>query len=286
MTPFVVHCRSHAALVAVLLLSGAACTEKSTPRLLPDSTAGATTSAQRSPSNAASPPAAAPRSDTTRAKQPRTTAAKPSTPARASGNAPARHIEFGGVDFTGVGYDRGDQRAPVIMIDLSDFACPYCGEFAHDVFPTIDREYVQTGKVLFKYIPFVAGSFRHATEATRAAECTADQGQFWQMMERLYVTQTEWKNGNVADAQMAALAGTLPIDSAKFAACYASRRTDARTARATAVANDIGVRVTPSFLVDGHPVQGALPVAEFRKLIETALLVESARKPAPVGTPR
>ncbi|CAN5786729.1 hypothetical protein BH11GEM2_BH11GEM2_41390 [soil metagenome] len=190
------------------------------------------------------------------------------------------------MDFTVVGYDRGDQRAPVIMIDLSDFACPYCGEFAHDVFPTIDREYVQTGKVLFKYIPFVAGSFRHATEATRAAECTADQGQFWQMMERLYVTQAEWKNGNVADAQMAALAGTLPIDSAKFAACYASRRTDARTARATAVANDIGVRVTPSFLVDGHPVQGALPVAEFRKLIETALLVESARKPTPGGAPR
>ena len=200
--------------------------------------------------------------------------------------APPRRIVFGGVDFTGVGYDCGNPAARVVVIDLSDFACPYCGEFAHDVFPTIDAEYIKTGKVLFKYIPFVAGSFRHAVEATRAAECSADQGQFWVMMERLYITQAEWKSGNVADAQMAALAGTLPIDSTKFASCYASHRTDERTARATAVANDIGVRVTPSFLVDGHPVQGALPVAEFRKLIETALLVESSRKAGPRGTLR
>jgi protein-disulfide isomerase len=203
--------------------------------------------------------------------------AKAVIPPRDAKGAAPRHIEFGGVDFTGIGYDRGSASAPVVVIDLSDFACPYCGEFAHDVFPTIDREYVQTGKVLFKYIPFVAGSFRHATEATRAAECSADQGQFWLMMERLYITQAEWKSGNVADAQMAALAGTLPMDSVKFAACYASRRTDTRTARATAVADGIGVRVTPSFLVDGHPVQGALPLAEFRKVIETALLVESSR---------
>ena len=212
------------------------------------------------------------------AATPRNAGAKlPAGPGAAT-HARARRIEFGGVDFTGVGYDRGNANAPVVVIDLSDFACPYCGEFAHDVFPTIDRDYVQTGKVLFKYIPFVAGSFRHATEATRAAECSADQGQFWVMMERLYITQAEWKSGNVADAQMAALAGTMPLDSVKFASCYASRRTDARTARATAVADEIGVRVTPSFLVDGHPVQGALPLAEFRKQIETALLVASTRK--------
>ncbi len=200
--------------------------------------------------------------------------------------AAVRNIVFGGVDFTGIGYDRGKSLAPVVMIDLSDFACPYCGEFARDVYPTIDREYVQTGKVLFKYIPFVAGSFRHATEATRAAECAGEQGQFWVMMDRLYVTQAEWKSGNVADQQMAALAGTTPVDTVKFAACYADRHTDARTARATAVANEIGVRVTPSFLIDGHPVQGALPLAEFRRLIETALLVESSRKDARRGAPR
>jgi protein-disulfide isomerase len=268
----------HSFPVLAMLVSIGACSE-STPKAVPISRTAATgQSVVETP--APSTPATS-NSDTSRTIVPADAGSKTSAPVRAPVTARPRHIEFGGVDFTGIGYDRGDQRAPVVVIDLSDFACPYCGEFAHDVFPTIDREYVQTGKVLFKYIPFVAGSFRHAVEATRAAECTAEQGQFWLMMERLYVTQAEWKNGNVVDAQMAALAGTLPVDSVKFAACYASRRTETRTARATGVANDIGVRVTPSFLVDGHPVQGALPLAEFKKLIETALLVESSRKVAP-----
>ena len=272
--------RFRAAISGVTILALGACRE-STPKPAPDSTAASAGPQQVAPSTAAST-SGLPRGAADTTAPPPTAvgsaSGKQATPGRRSANAPVRRIEFGGVDFTGIGYDRGNPAAPVVVIDLSDFACPYCGEFAHDVFPTIDRDYVKTGKVLFKYIPFVAGSFRHATEATRAAECTADQGQFWLMMERLYVTQAEWKSGNVADAQMAALASTLPIDSVKFASCYASKRTDARTARATAVANDIGVRVTPSFLVDGHPVQGALPIAEFRKLIETALLVESTRQ--------
>ena len=278
MPSFVAPRRSCARPIAALLLSVVACSE-STPKS--ESTSRTAVAAQSTEETAAASTPATASSDTTRATMRADTVAKTSTPVRTPTTVRARHIEFGGVDFTGVGYDRGNPAAPVVMIDLSDFACPYCGEFAHDVFPSIDRDYVKTGKVLFKYIPFVAGSFRHATEATRAAECTADQGQFWLMMERLYVTQAEWKNGNVADAQMAALASTLPVDSVKFAVCYASHRTDARTARATDVANNIGVRVTPSFLVDGHPVQGALPLAEFKKLIETALLVESSRKSAP-----
>ena len=188
-----------------------------------------------------------------------------------------RRIMFGYMDFTGVGHDRGKPTAPVVVIELSDFACPYCGEFARNVYPAIDREYVQTGKVLFKYIPFIAGSFPHAAEATRAAECAAEQGQFWPMVDHVYATQAEWKGSHSADEELATMAGTLPIDSAKYATCYADRHTDARTALATAIAGDIGVRVTPSFLVDGHPVQGALPLAEFRKQIETALLIKSAR---------
>ncbi|MDQ2666889.1 MAG: thioredoxin domain-containing protein [Gemmatimonadota bacterium] len=284
MTGFVPsHRRLVHACTALLLVCGAC--RDTPPRAIADSAVAREAAAHSAPPAVAArdssvsptPAPAAKRGDTT-SRSSRATTPVP--------RAAVRNIVFGGVDFTGIGYDRGKSLAPVVMIDLSDFACPYCGEFARDVYPTIDREYVQTGKVLFKYIPFVAGSFRHATEATRAAECAGEQGQFWVMMDRLYVTQAEWKSGNVADQQMAALAGTTPVDTVKFAACYADRHTDARTARATAVANEIGVRVTPSFLIDGHPVQGALPLAEFRRLIETALLVESSRKDARRGAPR
>lgn len=189
-----------------------------------------------------------------------------------------RRLAFNDVDITDVGYDRGDPRAPVVVVDLSDFGCPYCGEFARETYPVIERDYVRTGKVYFKYVPFIAGAFPHAREATRGAECAADQGRFWEMFDRIYATQAEWRRGNAVDAQMAALAGTVPIDTARFAACYAEHRTDQRTARATDLANQLGVRVTPSFLVNDRPVQGALATAEFRRVIDAALLVAGMRR--------
>ena len=61
------------------------------------------------------------------------------------------------------------------------------------------------------------------------------------------------------------------------AARLASVPSDARTARLTSVAHDSGVRVTPSGLVTDRPVPGALPLADFRKVIEAALLVTQVK---------
>ena len=192
--------------------------------------------------------------------------------------ATPRRVVIEGVDMTGVGYDRGDPAAPVVVVDLSDFACPYCGEFARETYPSLEAEYVTKGRVFFKYVPFVAGTFPHSREATRAAECAAEQGKFWTMFDRIYATQADWRRGNTADAQMAALAAAVGADSARFATCYQDHHTDARTARATDAANGIGVRVTPSFIVNGRPIQGALPWAEFRTVIEAALMVTQIKR--------
>ena len=165
-----------------------------------------------------------------------------------------------------------------MLIDLSDFACPYCGEFSRETYPTIERDYVNTGKVFFKYVPFVVGSFPHSREATRATECAADQEGFWPMMKLVYEAQGEWRKSGDPYALLNGMASAAGLDTARFGVCYASRQTDARTTRASNVASDLGVRVTPSFLVNGRPIQGALPLADFRKVIEAALLVSRMPK--------
>lgn len=202
----------------------------------------------------------------------RTDAAKPLTPGK------PRRVMLGGVDLTGVGYDRGSVTAPVVMIDLSDFACPYCGEFSLITYPAIEREYVKTGKVFFKYVPFVVGSFPHSAEATRVVECAAEQGAFWPMVTRVYEGQGQWRKGGDAYAVLSGIAGAAGLDTARIGSCYASRRTDVRTARASGIASDLGVRVTPSFIVNERPVQGALPIEEFRKVIDAALMVSHLNK--------
>ena len=189
-----------------------------------------------------------------------------------------RRVMLGGVDLTGVGYDRGSPTAPVVMIDLSDFACPYCGEFSLTTYPAIEREYVKTGKVFFKYVPFVVGSFPHSAEATRVVECAAEQGAFWPMVTHVYAGQGQWRRSGDAYAVLSGIAGAAGLDTARIGSCYASGRTDVRTAKASGIASDLGVRVTPSFIVNERPVQGALPIEEFRKVIDAALMVSHLDK--------
>ena len=186
------------------------------------------------------------------------------TPAR-------RTVAIADTDITAIGYDRGEPSAPVAVVDFSDFGCPYCGEFEREVLPAIERDYIATGKVYFKYVPFVAGMFPNSIQATRAAECAADEGQFWQMHDRLYASQTQWKKSLAPFQLFQRDAEALRLDGQRFSACYVGQQSDRRTERATAVANRVGVRVTPSFVVNGHPVEGALPLPQFRKVLDDAL---------------
>jgi protein-disulfide isomerase len=185
--------------------------------------------------------------------------------------AGARRVVLGDVDLTGVGYDAGSVNAPVVMIDFSDFGCPFCAQFTRETYPVIEREYIRTGKVFFKYVPFIVGMFPHSEEATRAVECAGEQGRFWPMADQVYDAQREWKGSSDPRPSLMRAAAAAGADAAKLSACYADGHTDARTRHATDVADRLGVRVTPSFVIDGRPVEGALPLPEFRKVIEAAL---------------
>jgi protein-disulfide isomerase len=223
--------------------------------------------------NAASPAAGSSASATTEAR-PR---AVPSVASPAAAPAAQRRVVLGDVDLTGIGHDRGSPSAPVVMIEFSDFGCPFCAQFTRETFPVIERDYIRTGKVFFKYVPFVVGMFPHAAEASRAVECAGEQGRFWETADEVYAAQREWKQAADPRATLAAAARSAGADVATYSRCYDDRQTDSRTKRATDVANSLGVRVTPSFVIDGRPVEGALPVAEFRKLIDAAL-ASGARK--------
>lgn len=189
-----------------------------------------------------------------------------------------RRVEVGGVDLTGLGYDVGNPAAPVVLVNFSDFGCPYCGSFARETYPAIEREYVRTGKVFFKYVPFALGMFPNGAEAARAAECAADAGRFWPMHDSLYANQPEWKKARAPVGIFQRYAAGLGLERRHFAACYADREVHTRTRRNNEAAEALGIRVTPSFLVNDRPIEGALPIADFRRVIDAALLLEEARR--------
>lgn len=194
--------------------------------------------------------------------------ASASPPRESERPTPTPHrVYLHGIDLTGIGYDEGDPRAPVVIINFSDFGCPYCGTYARETHPAIAREFIATGKVFYKYVPFVMGMFPNGDKAARAAECAADQGNFAAMHDRLYAGQGAWKRDASPERMFAQAAAAIGLDRPRFEACLADRHTDARTARATDVAQRLAIRATPSFFIDGELVEGALPLDMFRQVL-------------------
>jgi len=85
---------------------------------------------------------------------------------------------------------KGNSNAKVIVVEFSDFECPYCGRFFSQTLPSLQKEYIDTGKVLFAYKQFPLTSIHaNAQKAAEASLCAADEGKFWEYHDRLFKSQ-------------------------------------------------------------------------------------------------
>lgn len=167
----------------------------------------------------------------------------------------------------------GDAGGPkVTVVEFSDFGCPYCGAFERETFPVLRREYVETGRVRWRFVPFVLGMFPNGEEAMRAATCVAEQGDeaFWKMHDVLFEKQDVWKASRDPDQMFRSYAVVSGADGDAFSACFDDARSADRVTAANALAHEGGVRSTPTFFVGRQMIQGALPVEEFRKVLDAA----------------
>ena len=87
---------------------------------------------------------------------------------------------------------RGTAGAKVIIVEYSDFQCPYC-ERAYPTVQQILKEYEGNVLVAYKHLPLVS-IHQYAQKAAEAAECAKDQGKFWEFHDKLFETQSDWAN--------------------------------------------------------------------------------------------
>ncbi len=184
--------------------------------------------------------------------------------ASALGTAAARAQTL---DVTGTGYDRGSANAPVFIVEFGDFGCSACAKFHRDTFAALNQEFIATGKVRWKFVPFVMGSFPNSGAAARAAICAGDQDAFWSMHDLLYDRQPEWNKLSNPRAQMETFARQLNLDPAKFHACYTKDSPRERVGHNNQLANTLQVRATPTFFVNGRRAVGALPIDMWRRIV-------------------
>ncbi len=171
---------------------------------------------------------------------------------------------------------RGDKSAPVTLVEITDYQCPFCGRHARETLPEIEKEYVDTGKVKYYVIDLPLESLhRDAFKAATAVRCANEQGKFWEMHNQLFANQKKLSDW---DARAAAVG----LDTAKFDACLESGKYDQDVRKDIGLTQAASVSGTPGFyFADTQPgsskvttvkfVGGAQPFPAFKSQLDTLL---------------
>lgn len=164
---------------------------------------------------------------------------------------------------------KGDAKAPVTIVEFSDYQCPFCTRF-YQTEKQIDEQYVKTGKVKFVYRDFPLSFHQNAQKAAEAAECAGEQGKYWEMHDKLFDnSQADGTGLNTADLKKYAV--DLSLDTTKFNTCL---DTGAMAKEVQKDFNDgqaAGIQGTPGFFVNGVPISGAQPFSAFQQVIDAQL---------------
>ena len=170
-------------------------------------------------------------------------------------------------ELDGMGFDRGDPNAPLLVVEFADFGCSACTQFARETFPVIDEQLIRTGRVRWKFIPFELGAFKRSKEATVAALCAAEQSAFWQFHDSLFANGGQWKHSREPLQTFQAIAVSVGLDTVAFEQCYGSDDAEDRAKNLRKLARKFGVRGTPTFFVGERKLEGAPSTDEFLTLL-------------------
>ena len=157
----------------------------------------------------------------------------------------------------------GPANAPVTIVEFSDFQCPYC-KLSVPLIKEILAKYPGTVKVVYRDYP--GPNHPHAPQAAEAAQCAGDQGKFWEYHDRLFDRQAPGIGWDFA-----ALAKEIGLKDDVFATCLNTRRYREEVAKDLHDGFKLGVTSTPTFFINGRPLVGARPFAEFQTVIDRLL---------------
>ena len=157
---------------------------------------------------------------------------------------------------------RGPANPLVTIVEFSDFECPFCKQVQSALKQTLEK-YGREVRLVFKHLPLEG--HRNSLPAARAAYCAAEQDRFWQFHDALFAA------GNLSPASFEKIASDLGLGSAKFQECVVSERSRAAVVKDLEAARLLRIDSTPSFVVNGKVIKGALSFADFQKIIEQEL---------------
>jgi protein-disulfide isomerase len=187
---------------------------------------------------------------------------------------------------------RGNSKAKVVAVNYDDFECPFCSRMHQTLFPDLLKEYGDRVLFIYKDYP-LAEIHPWATHAAVNANCLAAQNQdaYWDFADYIHANQKDVNTEKNPEAQFAILDRLTVaqgqkhnLDGTKLQACIKAQKDDAVKA-SIHEGDGLSVEATPTMFINGEKVDGALPIADLRAVLDRALVQAGETPPVHPAPP-
>jgi len=186
------------------------------------------------------------------------------------------------VSVAGVTFDIGDnpvmgsESSKLILIEFTDYQCPFCGRYARETFPELRKQYVDTGQMRYSVIDQPLPMHTEAAKAAEAAHCAKDQGKFWEIHDAMMANQDDLKD-------LSSYAKKLNLNIGVFETCLNTGKYKDTVNRNIKLAIELGITGVPGFILgtinENDPrkvtgitvIRGAIPLESFRQGLDIVL---------------
>ena len=166
---------------------------------------------------------------------------------------------------------KGNKNSEITVLEFGDYQCTFCFRFHQSTLKTLEKDYIDSGKVrlVFKDFPLNGPD---SVLAAEASYCAQDQGKYWEYHDELYTNWAGEKTGWVTRNSLDAFAKTVNLNLEEFNQCLDSGKYNKRVLDHQDFARQIGVDATPSFFIFNDEkiikIRGNQPLDVFLRVID------------------
>jgi len=184
-------------------------------------------------------------------------------------------------DITTAGFPSiGPTDAPIVIVEFSDYQCPYCTQWHDTTYRPLMAAY--PGKIRLVYRNYPLPFHQNAFKAAEAAMCAGDQNAYWPYHDALFANNDQLNNqaGTVVDDSFYVnLASGLSLDTTAFSTCLTTEKYKQAVQSDIDYADNLpadsngeaAIGGTPTFFINGYRIVGAEPLAYFEQIIDAQL---------------
>lgn len=162
----------------------------------------------------------------------------------------------------------GDPEAPVMMVEFTDYQCPFCKRYFEQTYSKVKSEYVDSGQVYYIIRDLPLSIHDNAEAAAAAARCAGQEGEYVAMHDMLFANQSEWEGLSDPTETFVQYGREIGVETAS---CLESQEVQQAVQDDLQLARSVGATGTPTFFINGQVLVGAQPFSSFQDVIEGQL---------------